>query len=76
LRITHTWEEDIVSNASQRNDKGSASSGHGAHGMGGQPNDNPRDLGGKNEGLTDDDRRRAVGVSVRTFRVPCVAAKP
>jgi hypothetical protein len=49
-----------MSNASRRNNKKSTSSGHGALGMGGQPNDDPRDLEGGHEGLTDDDRTRAV----------------
>ncbi len=51
-----------MSNTSRRNnkDKGSTSSGHGALGMGGQPTDDPRDLEGGHERLTDDDRTRPV----------------
>lgn len=49
-----------MSNNSRRNEQGSTSSGHGALGMGGQPSDDPRDLEGGHEGLTDDDRTRKV----------------
>lgn len=49
-----------MSNSSRRKGTGSTSSGHGALGMGGQPDD-ARDLEGGHEGLTNDDRIRAVG---------------
>lgn len=45
---------------SQRKDKGSTSSGHGALGMGGQPDDNPRDQAGGHENLPRDDRPAPV----------------
>lgn len=44
-----------------RKDQDSTSSGHGALGMGGQPDDDPRDQKGGSEGLKDDDRNRPVG---------------
>jgi hypothetical protein len=50
-----------MSNSARRNDKDSTSSGHGALGMGGQPDDDPRDLRGGHEGVTDDDRTKVVG---------------
>lgn len=45
----------------RKDDKSSTSSGQGALGMGGQPSDDPRDLEGGHENLTDDDRTRQVG---------------
>ena len=39
-------------------DRGNTSSGHGALGMGGQPDDNPRDQAGGHEDLPRDDRPR------------------
>lgn len=50
-----------MANASRRNDQGATSSGHGALGIGGEPSDDPRDIEGGHEDLTDDDRTRAVG---------------
>jgi hypothetical protein len=50
-----------MSKKSRRNDNRSTSSGQGALGMGGQPNDNPRDEAGGHEGVTNDDRTRQVG---------------
>jgi hypothetical protein len=44
-----------MSNASRRNDKSSTSSGHGALGMGGQPDDDPRDLDSGRETPAQDD---------------------
>jgi len=51
-----------MANISRNKDKesGSTSSGHGALGMGGQPDDNPRDQAGGHENLPRDDRSNPV----------------
>ena len=49
-----------MSNKSYRKGVDATSSGHGALGMGGQPADDPRDLEGGHEGLTNDERTRPV----------------
>src|SRR3954468_16803306 len=48
-------------NISNQKDDKSRKSGHGALGMGGQPNDNPRDLEAGGEGRTNDDRGGGTG---------------
>ena len=48
-------------NVSNQKDDKSRNSGHGALGMGGQPNDDPRDLEGGGEGRTNEDRGGRTG---------------
>jgi hypothetical protein len=48
-------------NKSAGKDQDAKNTGHGAFGMGGQPDDNPRDLEGGGDGRTNDDRGGGTG---------------
>jgi len=50
-----------MSNRSADKDEKARNTGQGALGMGGQPNDNPRDLEGGGDGRTNDDRGEGTG---------------
>jgi len=59
-----------MANPSKDKSQGSTSSGHGALGMGGQPDDNPRDQAGGHEDLVNDDRSRPVEGAHRSTQHP------
>jgi hypothetical protein len=64
-----------MSKQSIQKDRKATSSGHGALGMGGQPDDDPRDLQGGAEGVGGDDRGSHTGLIPGAFgRGPDVAS--